>query len=637
VPTVTFHHGVPLHLITMRAGYLLDAGGTVSTTRGTQHTDMGYTYVQRGGMQTFHPFDYLGFRYFQIDDPGETLSAADLVALTRHAAVPDEQAATFSSSDPGVDAVFQLGAHSALFTAQEQFIDTPTREKGPWLWDGFNESQTAMAAFSEQNLTRKSLLEFAQSQSRYWPQGAINKIYPTGLGAQDIGEFTEIYAEWVWLYWIDTGDRTLLDAVYPVLLRLSDYVYRTISPANGLVPNLPATNLYSSLAFLTRQNVLAINVFRRTGDVAEVLGHPAAEVARQRQRQAALMAAVNSHLTLANGLYVDGLNSNGTKTGTSQDSNAVAMSYGIVPPALQATVATVVASEGMAVAPRTAGELLETLRTAGRDDDFVRRLTDPKADGWANILARGGTFTWEVWQPSDANGDSMSHGWGSNVLVEIQRELLGVNVTGAGYSSFEVSPPSAGVAWASGRVPTPRGSVVVDWHRPADLGGAFTLDVTVPPNASAIVRIPALGPATISESGLPLTEAIGALFLRMDNTDAVVQVGAGTYHFISSAVPPVDVGVGLNGPGAGGPEVLPSPVAGSAVSGPGTIPGGGGPAGAVGSGASALPGRQPARHDEIPLGWDLFASVSALAAIVEIARVRRRRPGTVEAAHTGVA
>ena len=67
---------------------------------GTQHTNMSYSYIERGGgPETFRPFDYLGFRYLQIDDPGETLTTNDIVALTRHEAVPDENAGTFTSSD----------------------------------------------------------------------------------------------------------------------------------------------------------------------------------------------------------------------------------------------------------------------------------------------------------------------------------------------------------------------------------------------------------------------------------------------------------------------------------------------------------------------------------------------------------
>ncbi len=367
IPTVTFHHGTPGRLVTMHAGYLLDehpfvgVRGQVSISRGTQHTNLSYSYVERGGgTETFQPFDYLGFRYLQIDDPGETLSRSDVVALTRHTAVPDLDAATFTSSNRTADAVFQLGRRSALYTAQEQFVDTPTREKGPWLWDGFNESQTAMAAFGEQNLTRKSLLEFAQSQSRYWPQvGAVNKIYPTGLGALDIDEFTEIYPEWVWQYWLDTGDRTLLQAVYPTIVNLADYVDAAVNPATGLVTNLPATNVsYPYLPVATRLNVLGVDVFRRAGDIATVLDQPADEVAQQRARQAALTAAINARLTRPDGVYVDGLDPDGAQsTDASQDANTAAVVYGVVPPGRLHTVGDYIAGLGMQNEPRTAGEL----------------------------------------------------------------------------------------------------------------------------------------------------------------------------------------------------------------------------------------------------------------------------------------
>ena len=537
VPTVTFAHGVPGRRITMHAGYLLDAhpspgvAGQVSTTRGTQHTNLAYSYIERRGRQTFEPFDYLGFRYLQIDDPGETLTARDVVALTRHTAVPDETAGTFSSSNATADAVFRLGAHSALDTAQEQFVDTPTREKGPWLWDGFNESQTAMAAFGEQNLTRKSLLEFAQSQARYWPQGRINKIYPTGLGALDIDEFTEIYPEWVWQYWMNTGDRTLLAAVYPTVVNLADYVAAAIDPGTGLVTNLPATNVSYPYPVVTRLNILGVNVFRRAAQIAAALNRPAGEVTSQQTRQQALTNAINARLTRPDGVYADGLEADGTKVDqASQVTETAAVVYGVAPTAELDRLGAYIASLGMQASPRTAGELLDALRLVGRDRDVVTRITDPKTPGWANILAQGGTFTWEVWKPVDANGDSMSHGWGSNVLVEIQRALLGVIPTAPGYATFDVAPPSAGLASASGRVPTPRGFVVVAWHaRPAG-GGAATLDVTVPANATATVRFPVAHLHTLTVDGRPVDAAPGVHLIAQTGDGATLTVGAGTYQ-----------------------------------------------------------------------------------------------------------
>jgi alpha-L-rhamnosidase len=538
IPTVTFRRGVRGHVVPMHAGFLLDhcpdasvpqpcVNGAVSTAHGTQHTDMSYSYVQRGGgTETFEPFDYLGFRYLQIDAPGETLAANDVVALVRHAAMPDAPAATFTSSNPTLDAVFQLGAHSALFSAQEQFIDTPTREKGSWLWDGFNESETAMAAFGDQNETRKSLLEFADSQRRYWPNGAVNKIYPTGLGALDINEFTEIYPEWVWEYWTHTGDRALLDRVYPALVNLANYVAHSIDASTGLVTSLPSTSVYYDYPTVTRINVLGANAFRVVADVATALNRPDSEVTQQRTRQNALVNAINAKLTRADGTYVDGLAANGTQVTTAaQETNACALFYQIVPQQNIAAVGRYIAQLGLTAPPRTAAEVIGALARADRIDDIVHVLSDDAHDGWANILAQGGTFTWEVWRPSDVIGDSMSHGWGANVLVEIQRVLLGVTPETPGDASFDVSPAISALDHAAGTVPSLAGDVAVAWQHETG-ATAYTLQLTVPPNTTATLQIPAARADAVREG--PKHVAVSGFA----NGIAAVRVGAGTYRFV---------------------------------------------------------------------------------------------------------
>jgi alpha-L-rhamnosidase len=540
LPTVTFHHGVAGRTITMHAGYLLDEpGGQVSVTHGTQHTNMSYSYVERGGgTEQFHPFDYLGFRYLQIDNPGETLVPGDVVALARHTAVPNETAATFSSPNPTINAIFQLGSHSALYTAQEQFIDTPTREKGSWLWDGFNSSETTMAAFGEQNLTRKSLTEFAQSQSRYWPNGAVNKIYPTGLGALDINEYTEIYPEWVWQYWMETGDRTLIKAVYPVLVKLAGYIEHSVDPATHLVTNLPATSIYYDFPTVTRLNILGVDVFRRTADIAHALGRPASEISVQRDRATALTDAINTKFRRVDLGYADGLDANGTQVPvSSQTTNACAVVYGIVPGNDVTPIDEVIARQGMSAVPRTASEVLDALAIGGRDDDLIRILTDKKIDGWANILSQGGTFTWEVWKPSDIIGDSMSHGWGANVLVSIRHDLLGVTPKAPGYSTFTVQPPRRGLASARGTVPTPFGPISVAWRHATTSDKTFALDVTVPPDTVAEVWVAMAKGTRVTDGGHPLILRPGVLGIDLLPRGvagyALITLGAGTYHLRS--------------------------------------------------------------------------------------------------------
>ena len=531
IPSVTFHAGLPGHLVTMHAGFLLDqSSGTVSVTQGTQHTDMSYSYVERGGTETFRPFDYLGFRYLQIDDPGEALAVKDVVVLARHSAVPDERAATFTSSDPTVDAVFRLAAHSALFTMQEQFVDTPTREKGSWLGDGRNESQTALDAFGDVNLTRRALVEFAQSQARYWPNGAINKLYPTSLGAQEIPEGTEVYPDWVWQYWIHTGDRAALALLYPVVVKVSDHLWSFVDHADGLITNMTGNAGSFQFATDSQLNLLAVNVFHRVGNMARALGRPPADVARQQSRAAIVTAAINAHLVAPDGTYYVGLDANKTPVATAptslnaasrQSDNAYALEFGVVPAARTALVERYIARQNMSTPPIFAGDLVQALGAAGDDRTVLHLLTDASEPGWANILARGGTFGWEVWNPADndvplggtpvgsffGNGDSMSHGFSSNVLVAIQQTLLGVTPVAPGFASFDVAPPLHVLAYASGSVPTPFGTIDVRWSRLQTGTGPFEMDVTVPPNTSATVRVPGR---------------------------AVVTVGSGSYHFTGS-------------------------------------------------------------------------------------------------------
>jgi alpha-L-rhamnosidase len=507
-PMVTFHGGQAGRKVEMRAGYLLEADGSVSSVKGVQHTDMSYEYIERDGAQAFRAWDFLGFRYLQIDDAGEDLAASDIVALTRHNAMPDGEQATFSSSSATVDAVFALAAHSALFGSQEEFIDTPTREKTAFLRDGFNISNTTMRAFGEANLTRQAVLQFAESQARFWPDGRINAVSPSGEGKRDIPDFTEIFPEWVWQYWMNTGDLGLVRRVQPVVANVAAYVSRYIDPATGLVTNLAGgSDLYlyglvdwppgmrydydMNTAVRTTVNALAVNVFRRAAALTRAAGGTsAADAAARLDRQADdLTAAINRRLVRADGLYIDGIHDDGTASShASQHANAYALAYGLVPAGQRAAVSTYVASLGMAMGPQTAAVLLAALETGGATNQVVARLTDKQAPGWANELAQGATFTWETWTPSDAEGDSMSHGWGSTVLVSIQEDLLGVRPDQPGWQSFVVTPGAAGLNNATGIVPTGRGDIHVSWQRsPA---GGVQVTVTVPANSHARVVLP---------------------------------------------------------------------------------------------------------------------------------------------------
>jgi alpha-L-rhamnosidase len=75
---------------------------------------------------------------------------------------------------------------------------------------------------------------------------------------------------------------------------------------------------------------------------------------------------------------------------------------------------------------------------------------------------------------------------------------------------------------------TVRGRIASAWRKTGD---GFTLNVTIPANASALVFVPATEASRVTEGGSPAAEAPGVKFVRMENGVAVFAVGSGRYEF----------------------------------------------------------------------------------------------------------
>ena len=538
-PQVAFRSGQAGRTVPMRVGYLLDPDGQVSSTHGTQVTNLTFSYIQRGGAQVFEALCFLGFRYLQIDAPGEPIRAGQVTAIARHAAMPSVPMATFSTGDRVLNAVWRLNARSCLYCCHEQFVDTPTREKAQFLWDAANESEAVMRAYGDQNMSWQGLRDVARGQARFHPDGRVNVVYPYGFGARgDIPTFTERYPEWLWRYYLSTGDLDTAVRLYPSTSKVSDYLWSARQADNGLLYGLADTSdgdpnygYDLGVAADAASNVLGVNAFNRVAQLADLAGDTGG-AAVQRQRSVQLAAAINDRLTRPDGIYVDGLHANGAQSPhASQEANALALAYGVVPPANIARVAAYVASLGIDVEPNHGLELMRALAVADMPAAMVRTLTDASVPGWANILAAGGTFAWEMWTPSDLIGDSMSHGWGSSALVAMQETLLGVSLMEPGTDGtvrVRVNPPGTGLAAASGSVPTVAGPVAVQWRR---TGTRLRVALSVPANAAAHVAMPASTASHVREGGVPSSSSRGVAVVSESDGTVVLAVGSGTYRF----------------------------------------------------------------------------------------------------------
>jgi alpha-L-rhamnosidase len=282
----------------------------------------------------------------------------------------------------------------------------------------------------------------------------------------------------------------------------------------------------------TTLNALAVDDFRRVAAMARALGKPATESARETTRAEAVTAAMRKRLERPDGVFVDGLRSDGTRSAhASQQANAYALAFGVAPTAREEAVADTLVALKNAMGVVNFRVLLDALHAAGRDDALVAALTDPNRPGYARILAEGATFTWESWDARQT-GDSESHGWGSTVLAVLQDDVLGARITAPGAAHIEVAVPKTTLTEATGVVTTQRGPVPIAWTR--DATGHETVEVTIPTNVSATVHLAASDVASVRESGRGVVGDPGVTDARAVNHEVVMTVGSGHYVFASS-------------------------------------------------------------------------------------------------------
>ena len=104
-------------------------------------------------------------------------------------------------------------------------------------------------------------------------------------------------------------------------------------------------------------------------------------------------------------------------------------------------------------------------------------------------------------------------------------QVLGIEPTAAGFSSVSIRPDLAGLEWARGAEPTPRGLIRIDIRRDK-------IQVNLPPGTIATLSLPfAPGAGQILQNGKPISIAS----TEGNSRSQVMLKRAGDYTFTASA------------------------------------------------------------------------------------------------------
>jgi alpha-L-rhamnosidase len=570
--------------LTLMSGYGLTSTGHVSTTLSaswSQNTNMSYLYHPADGARTYQAWDHLGQRYFEIpaaaygmgSGPGGSFTVDDIWGISVTGEVPEGRELEWDSSDAMLDLVVAMMKRSVIGSLQNQFVDTPTREKGQFLGDAINISQATTTAFYERAWTRKAINQFLDSADRFFTsateKGIYNAVYPNTDGKRDIPDYSVNMIYYVWEYYRMTGDLATVQRAYPYLQNTADWISRyirgtaTTQEANveGLVANLTGYTVSSSYSFgivdwpepgrfsydmistsatnlgaRTPINALCVRAFDSLAKLAEVMGDSTGK-ADYEGRSAALTTVMNNRLLTTDPVsgatvYSDG--QYGTdghlSTHLGQISTSFPLAFGIAPDDKVEEMVNYIADMGMRQGPMTADILLSALFDNGRPDAALELLTNVNDWGWAQLIDQyDATFTWEMWQ-FPTGDQSMSHGWGGAALYEIIRHFLGVQETDIAAKSLRIDPDRDLLDSLSGKVWTAKGPVSVDY---SGSGENYVLKVTLPTNTSADIALPEIDQTKgrfLERSGYHLTNT-------WVDGEQVVHVGSGSYEFYYAAWP----------------------------------------------------------------------------------------------------
>ena len=576
VPLITFSGGTSGTTINLGGGFALLGSGDIDTSQ-NQSTTMTYFTVLNGGTFTFQPAEYLTMRYFVITNPPMPITTNNFAFVERNSQLNDA-ASSFTSSNATLNAVWDMMKHTLPVDAQEEFIDS-MRQKGGFLGDGFQESLAAIQVEDERVLTRRRLNEFIESMAEFWSTppanvGRVNACYPDNENSRDIPDYTQMYLDWVWEYYMQSGDLAFLATNYTALTNIAQYVNRDLNPATGLITNLLGGTQNGVVSTSYEYGIIDwppdmqfgydLNTVRGgTGcsatvidgwawedydivsRIANELGNTA-DSATYRAMANALQSAMNTNLLNASGVYVDGLESNGSQSAhASQHANAFPLSLGIVPPVQQSSVIQQVDSLGMSVSALGILQLERALGEANQGPTLLNLYTNANQYGWARILSLGGTATWESWT-ANTDGNSESHGWGAVGLDGYVRYILGVKPLLPQFEQVQIMPLDFGgiLPGVSGSLLTDRGTITIEWDRTATL---YHLAVTIPVNVTATVYVPqtSLTNNIVTVDGTNVTGTLTNLAGTANGYLGVSGIGSGT-HNIQRVIqtPPVAAFIG---------------------------------------------------------------------------------------------
>jgi alpha-L-rhamnosidase len=538
--------------LTLRFAEMLNADGTLHTENlGTaKATDR---YVCRGGdEEVFEPrFTFHGFRYVELAGaPGE-VGERTLTGIVLHS-----DAAIVGDFTCSNELVNQL-QRNIQWSQRGNFLDVPTdcpqrAERLGWTGDIQVFARTATFNMDAAGFLSKYVADLRDGQFASGVQrGTYPWVVPSVLNKAGGPGWADAGVIVPWVVYERYGDVRVLEGHYTSMLEYVDFLERAAQQRtegtwlgfgdwlslDAVPQHIEGFGMDDRFGGTPRDYLWQAYDIYASGivaTIAELLGREEdtarlrARRERERERFASRWVGADGHLTAATqtayllALHFDLLADEGHRRAAADD-----------------LVANVEAVGHLQTGFLGTPHLLPVLSDIGRSDLAYRLLERTDYPGWLYSVRQGATTIWERWdawtrsEGFNASGmNSFNHYAYGAVGEWMFRVIAGIDTAldGPGYRRILIRPELGGtLTFAAAHLDTLHGRIASAWELD---GERAMLRVSLPPNTTAMLRLPATSPELVSEHGtaLPDVEGIGDVALEGGRVEC--RALAGRYELV---------------------------------------------------------------------------------------------------------
>jgi hypothetical protein len=431
----------------------------------------------------------LPFRYLELVGCPANLSAADVVQQRLQYQF-DDDASSFDSSSPALNAVWALCKHSMKATSFAGVYVDGDRERKPYEADAYINQLSHYAVDREFTLARYSQ-EYLLAKPT-WPfEWKFHSIFMAWADYMATGNTDVIANHYDTLRTKLFMDRARADGLIKGYPRNNQSVnddivdWPTAERDGFVIYSGSYSNFYSSV-----NNAFYYQSLRMMADMAGAIGKTN-DALLYTTNADQVFSSYNSALWNAAGqCYYDGVGS----THSAAHANFFPLAFGLVPASRVTGVLSFLHTKGMAPSVYGAQYLMEALYQSGDADYALNLLTTNGTRGWLNMLSIGSTITTEAWSFSAKANMDWNHAWGAAAGNIIPRYILGLRPSSPGYGQVVIQPQlGTKLAYVQGTVPTIRGPFFI---RAELVTNSYRLLANIPGNVQATVMIPTFGAAS---------------------------------------------------------------------------------------------------------------------------------------------